>query len=120
MRQAIPPITNPADDLKQSFQSEQAGHKKAQLQMLYLLVGGLDALLDIYPVAFMSPPPLRLRGNQRCDKVVAQRIVGHLSVMAVFEELQVSKFSQTVRGRGDTAAKRLGHVQAQSSSLPKV
>ena len=52
MRQVMPPITEPADDLQQRFQCEQAGHKKPQLQMLYLLVGGLDALPDICRVAF--------------------------------------------------------------------
>jgi transposase len=37
MRKAIPPITEPATELKQRLQREHDSHKKLRLQMLYLL-----------------------------------------------------------------------------------
>ena len=40
MRQAMPPITEQAADLKQRLQREHDGHKKPRLQMLYLLASG--------------------------------------------------------------------------------
>jgi transposase len=40
MRTAIPPITDPVDDLKHRLQREHNGHKKPRLQMLYLLASG--------------------------------------------------------------------------------
>jgi transposase len=40
MRTAIPPITEPVDDLKHWLQREHNGHKKPRLQMLYLLASG--------------------------------------------------------------------------------
>jgi transposase len=40
MRNAISPITEPADELKQRLQREHDHHKKPRLQMLYLLASG--------------------------------------------------------------------------------
>jgi transposase len=40
MRQAMPPITEQAADLKQRLRREHDGHKKPRLQMLYLLASG--------------------------------------------------------------------------------
>lgn len=40
MRTAIPPISEPADDLKQRLHREHDGHQKPRLQMLYLLATG--------------------------------------------------------------------------------
>jgi transposase len=40
MRAAIPPITEPVDELKHRLQREHNGHKKPRLQMLYLLASG--------------------------------------------------------------------------------
>jgi transposase len=40
MRTAIPPITEPTDELKYRLQREHDGHKKPRLQMLYLLASG--------------------------------------------------------------------------------
>jgi transposase len=40
MRTAIPPITDPVDDLRHRLQREHNGPKKPRLQMLYLLASG--------------------------------------------------------------------------------
>jgi transposase len=40
MRKAIPPMTEPADDLKQRLRREHDRHKRLRLQMRYLLASG--------------------------------------------------------------------------------